>query len=144
MHRLTFLPFRPAALLQPQPSAAKGRVVLLSRTDARMEVPDRTGRYLERPFRAAAHTLWRCLSVEWRDAGISVGLVAIDPNAAPPVAELARAIAGGEDEPFPVELPISPAAPWAGNCVHQCRVGSALAGSRVNDLRQSVIDRNWR
>ena len=104
MHRLTFLPFRLAALLQPQLSAAKGRVVLLSRSDARMEVPDRTGRYLERPFRAAAHTLWRCLSVEWRDAGISVGLVAIDPNAAPPVAELALAIAGGGDEPSPVEL----------------------------------------
>ena len=104
MHRLTFLPFRLAALLQPQLSAAKGRVVLLSRADARMEVPDGTGRYLERPFRTAAHTLWRCLSVEWRDAGISAGLVAIDPNAAPPVAELARAIAGGEDEAFPVEL----------------------------------------
>ena len=104
MHRLTFLPFRLAALLQPQLSAARGRVVLLSRTDARMEVPDSTGRYLERPFRAAAHTLWRCLSVEWRNAGISAGLVAIDPDAVPPVAELARVIAGGEDEPFPVEL----------------------------------------
>lgn len=104
MHRLTFLPFRLAALLQPQLSAAKGRVVLLSRADARMEVPDSTGRYLERPFRVAAHTLWRCLSIEWRDAGISAGLVAIDPNATPPVAELARAIAAGGDEAFPVEL----------------------------------------
>lgn len=104
MQRLTFLPFRLAALLQPQLSAAKGRVVLLSRADARMDVPDDTGRYLERPFRAAAHTLWRCLSVEWRDAGISAGLVAIDPAAVPPLAELARAIAGRADEPFPVAL----------------------------------------
>ncbi|MGV3490393.1 MAG: hypothetical protein ACO1OG_03640 [Devosia sp.] len=104
MRRLTYLPFALAALLKPQLAKAQGRVVLLSRTDARMEVPDAAGRYLERPFRAAAHTLWRCLSVEWRDAGISAGLVAIEPGSAPVVAELADAIVGDDEAPFPVEL----------------------------------------
>lgn len=104
MQRLTFLPFRVAALLRPQLAAVKGRVVLLGRSDARMDIPDNAGRYLERPFRAAAHTLWRCLSVEWHDAGISAGLVALDPHAVPAVAELAEAIAGSDAAAFPVEL----------------------------------------
>jgi NAD(P)-dependent dehydrogenase (short-subunit alcohol dehydrogenase family) len=104
MHRLTYLPFSLAALLKPQLAEAQGRLVLLSRADARMEVPDAAGRYLERPFRAAAHQLWRCLSVEWRDAGITAGLVALDSTAMRPVEQLVDAIGGRDVEPFPVEL----------------------------------------
>jgi NAD(P)-dependent dehydrogenase (short-subunit alcohol dehydrogenase family) len=104
LHRLTYLPFRLAALLKPQLADARGRVVLLSRSDARMDVPDPAGRYLERPFRAAAHQLWRCLSVEWREAGISAGLVALDSSGMHPVERLVDAIAGKDVEPFPVEL----------------------------------------
>ena len=71
-------------------------------SDAEYPLYFTTGRYRERPFRAAAHTLWRSLSVEWHDAGISIGLVAIAGT--PDVAELAEAIAGRDGEPFLVEL----------------------------------------
>jgi NAD(P)-dependent dehydrogenase (short-subunit alcohol dehydrogenase family) len=104
LHRLTYQPFRLAALLKPQLADAQGRAVLLSRADARMDVPDPDGRYLERPFRAAAHQLWRCLSVEWHEAGISVGLVALDSSGMHPVERLVDAIGGMNVEPFPVEL----------------------------------------
>jgi hypothetical protein len=46
-----------------------------------MEHRDRAGRYLERPFRAAAHALWRCFSIEWQADGINCLLIAIrDPE----------------------------------------------------------------
>jgi NAD(P)-dependent dehydrogenase (short-subunit alcohol dehydrogenase family) len=75
--RLTFTPFRLANLVRPYLSPA-ARLVLLTRSDARMTVPDTNGAYLDRPFRAAAHALWRCMSVEWRKDGIVCALVAID------------------------------------------------------------------
>jgi NAD(P)-dependent dehydrogenase (short-subunit alcohol dehydrogenase family) len=79
--RLTFAPFRVAALLRPQLAAAHGTVALLTRHSATMEHRDRAGRYLERPFRAAAHALWRCFSIEWQADGINCLLIAIrDPE----------------------------------------------------------------
>lgn len=66
LERLAFKPFRIANSLRPALVAAHGKLVLLTRSDAGMTIPDRTGTYLERPFRAAAHALWRCLSVEWQ------------------------------------------------------------------------------
>jgi len=78
MHRLSFMPFRLAALLQPGLAAAGGSAVLLTCADARMDVVDSAGRYAERPFRTAAHALWRCMSVEWQDAGIHIGLIGLD------------------------------------------------------------------
>lgn len=75
--RLTFAPFRLANLIRPYLSPA-ARLVLLTRSDARVTVPDVNGAYLERPFRAAAHALWRCLSVEWREHGIVCAIVAMD------------------------------------------------------------------
>ena len=104
MRRLTFLPFRVAALLQPKLVAANGRAVLLSRSRARMEIPDGVGRYLDRPFRAACHALFRCLSIEWRDAGVSVGLIAVGSGATPSIAALAHAIDNPDHTRFPVEL----------------------------------------
>ena len=104
MHRLTFLPFRVAALLEPQLAAAKGKAVLLCRQDARMDVPDPDGRYLDRPCRTAAHALWRCLSVEWQAADVKVGLVALEPDAKPSMAELAEVISRRDNEAHPVEL----------------------------------------
>ena len=104
MHRLTYLPFRLAALLKPRVAQANGRLVLISRADARMEVPDSEGRYLERPFRASAHALWRCLSVEWQDAGIAVGLIGLDAQVLPDMPELADAIAGNRSSAQPVEF----------------------------------------
>ncbi len=75
--RLTFAPFRLANLIRPHLSPT-ARLVLLSRSDTRMTVPDLNGAYLERPFRAAAHALWRCITVEWRKDGITGAIVAID------------------------------------------------------------------
>ncbi|MFI5408024.1 hypothetical protein [Kaistia sp. UC242_56] len=65
LQRLAFKPFHIANILRPALVAAHGKLVLLTRSDAGMTIPDRAGTYLERPFRAAAHALWRCLSVEW-------------------------------------------------------------------------------
>ncbi len=77
--RLTALPFRLAALLRgPLAAGTEPRLVLVSRRSATMETEDGSGRYLERPFRAAAHALWRCLSVEWGPAGIACRIVALD------------------------------------------------------------------
>lgn len=104
MFRLTFLPFRVAALLQRELVAVNGRAVLLSRSDARMDLPDGVGRYLERPFRSASHALWRCLSIEWRDAGVSVGLIAAGSGATPSIAALTDAIGNRDESRFPVEL----------------------------------------
>lgn len=73
--RLTYIPFRLATLLRPALAAACGSVVLLTRTTAQMERPDEQGRFSDRPLRAAAHALWRCLSIEWREDDI--GFVAI-------------------------------------------------------------------
>jgi len=75
--RLTFAPFRLANLIRPHLSPT-ARLVLLTRSDARMAVPDVNGAYLERPFRTAAHALWRCITVEWRKDGITSAIVAID------------------------------------------------------------------
>lgn len=75
--RLTFAPFRLANLIRPHLSTT-ARLVLLTRSDARMTVPDVDGAYLERPFRTAAHALWRCISVEWRKDGVVGAIVAID------------------------------------------------------------------
>jgi NAD(P)-dependent dehydrogenase (short-subunit alcohol dehydrogenase family) len=81
--RLAFLPFRLAALLKPQLIAAGGKVVLLTRSMAIMTAPDPSGHYLERPFRAAAHQLWRSLAAEWPKDGVSCLLIAVDdPGAA--------------------------------------------------------------
>jgi NAD(P)-dependent dehydrogenase (short-subunit alcohol dehydrogenase family) len=75
--RLTFAPFRIAALLRPQVAAAHGTIALLTRHAATMEHRDAAGRYLERPFRAAAHALWRCFSIEWQADGIDCLLIAV-------------------------------------------------------------------
>lgn len=66
LSQLAFKPFRIANILRPALAAGHGKLVLLTRSDAGMTIPDRSGAYLERPFRAAAHALWRCLSVEWQ------------------------------------------------------------------------------
>jgi len=79
LERLTFMPFRIAALLRPALAAGDDpKLVLVTRRSATMEHADIAGRYLERPFRAAAHQLWRCLAVEWREFGIDCRVVAID------------------------------------------------------------------
>ncbi len=104
MHRLTYWPFRLAAALKPRLEAGQGRTVLLSTTTARMEHTDIDGQYLARPFRAAAHALWRCLSVEWQPAGITCAVIALDPGREPVPEKLALAIAGHPNEAFPVEL----------------------------------------
>jgi len=92
--RLAFLPFRVAALLRPRLVAAGGKLVLLTRADAVMTAPDPSGRYLERPFRAAAHQLWRSLAAEWPKDGVACVLIAIDT---PHAAELPAAIAGAKN-----------------------------------------------
>jgi NAD(P)-dependent dehydrogenase (short-subunit alcohol dehydrogenase family) len=104
MHRLVYWPFHTAAAFKPRLAAAGGRVVLLSATTARMEHVDTAGLYLDRPFRTAAHALWRCLSVEWHADGITCGIVGLDHGRPRAIEELAAAIAGGPDEAFPVEL----------------------------------------
>jgi len=78
--RLTYEPFRIASLARPLLREAGGKIVLLTRTDACMEHEDRRGRYLERPFRAASHNLWRCFSCEWRAEGIETTVVALAPR----------------------------------------------------------------
>jgi len=75
--RLTFAPMRIAALLKPQLAGAEGTLVLLSRLSATMPQAGGARRYLERPFRAATHALWRCMSVEWREAGIACRIVVL-------------------------------------------------------------------
>ena len=101
LRRLTFRPFRLAVRLRPLLAAAGGgRLVLLSRTSAAMEAPDPDGRYLDRPFRAAAHALWRCLSIEWRDEGIACILIVLDEPVTPEAidrlpATIAAAATGG-------------------------------------------------
>jgi NAD(P)-dependent dehydrogenase (short-subunit alcohol dehydrogenase family) len=92
MQRLTYLPFHIATLLRPLLAEATGSMVLLTRREATMESPDPTGRYLDRPFRAAAHQLWRSLSVEWKGDGISCQLLALDRPDTHPVT-IASAIA---------------------------------------------------
>ena len=92
MQRLTFRPFHIATLLRPLLAEAGGTMVLLTRRGAVMEMPDATGRYLDRPFRAAAHQLWRSLSVEWHPDGISCRLIALDRPDTHPVT-IATAIA---------------------------------------------------
>lgn len=97
LERLAFAPFRLAGLLRSALAAdGGGKLVLLSRAAASMEHRDRTGRYLERPFRAAAHALWRCLSIEWRKSGIECLVVALDdPADGDTVARLPQTIGGG-------------------------------------------------
>lgn len=102
--RLTVLPFRLAVAIRPRLAASGGRLVLLTSIEARMQHGDAVGLYAERPFRAAAHALWRCLSIEWADEGIGLGLVALDPETRHDIAGLARTIAGEGPSFHPVEL----------------------------------------
>ncbi|MDR3471132.1 MAG: hypothetical protein P4M09_05525 [Devosia sp.] len=78
LRAFTFLPFRLAVLLRPNLTLAGGRAVLLTTQAVTMDFIDDEGRYLERPFRAAAHALWKCLSVEWQPEGICCALIAMD------------------------------------------------------------------
>jgi NAD(P)-dependent dehydrogenase (short-subunit alcohol dehydrogenase family) len=95
LDRLSYAPFRLAILLRSALAAdGGGKLVLLSRTAAAMEHRDHDGRYLERPFRAAAHALWRCLSIEWRAFGIECLVVALDdPADADAISRLPQTIA---------------------------------------------------
>jgi NAD(P)-dependent dehydrogenase (short-subunit alcohol dehydrogenase family) len=102
-HRLTYLPFRIAAILKPQLAAAGGRAVLITDPAARMIATGSASPYLDRPFRAGAHALWRCLSVEWRADGISCGLVGLEPGWAES-AEVVAVIATEDAGHFPVEM----------------------------------------
>jgi NAD(P)-dependent dehydrogenase (short-subunit alcohol dehydrogenase family) len=82
LYRLTYAPFRLATLLRPAVAAAKGCVVLYSRSASLMQRQPADGRCIDRPFRAAAHALWKCLEVEWRDDDIRLRIVAVhDPDA---------------------------------------------------------------
>jgi NAD(P)-dependent dehydrogenase (short-subunit alcohol dehydrogenase family) len=99
MQRLTFRPFHIATLLRPLLAEAKGTMVLLTRREAVMETPDPDGRYLDRPFRAAAHQLWRSLSVEWRPDGISCRLIALDRPDTHPVTIASAIAAEGTEGP---------------------------------------------
>jgi predicted dinucleotide-binding enzyme len=74
----TFVPFRLAILLRQNLAMAKGRAVLLSAATATMGAVDIEGHYLERPFRAAAHQMWRSIATEWKSEGIVCPLIAID------------------------------------------------------------------
>jgi NAD(P)-dependent dehydrogenase (short-subunit alcohol dehydrogenase family) len=103
-HRLTYLPFRIAALLKPQLAAAGGRAVLISDPAARMIATSSASPYLDRPFRAAAHALWRCLSVEWKDDGITCGIVGLESGWGAPVEAVAAAVAARDAAAFPVEM----------------------------------------
>lgn len=95
LERLTFTPFRMAALLRPALAAGdEPKLVLVTRRSATMAHADTAGRYLERPFRAAAHQLWRCLAVEWREFGITCRVIAIDdPRDGAAIGRLPRIIA---------------------------------------------------
>lgn len=90
LYRLTFAPFRLATLLRPAVAAAKGCVVLYSRTASLMQREPAEGRFVDRPFRAAAHALWKCLEVEWRDDAVRLWIVAVrHPGDLAPVATAA-------------------------------------------------------
>jgi NAD(P)-dependent dehydrogenase (short-subunit alcohol dehydrogenase family) len=78
LYRLTYAPFKLATLLRPAVAAAEGHIVLYSRTSALMDRVQDGGRPADRPFRAAAHALWKCLQVEWRDDNIQLLIVAVD------------------------------------------------------------------
>jgi NAD(P)-dependent dehydrogenase (short-subunit alcohol dehydrogenase family) len=79
LSQLAFAPFRLANLLRPALAANSGaRLVLLTRSAAAMTHPDPNGAYLVRPFRAAAHALWKSMSVEWQTQGIDCLVIAID------------------------------------------------------------------
>jgi NAD(P)-dependent dehydrogenase (short-subunit alcohol dehydrogenase family) len=81
LHRLTYSPFRLATLLRPALRAARGTVVLYSRTTSVMERVEAGGRFIDRPFRAAAHALWRCLAIEWQADDIRFLIIALsDPS----------------------------------------------------------------
>jgi len=88
LSRLAFKPSRVANLLRPELAMAGGKLVLLSRRMAGMTVQDPAGTYLERPFRAAAHALWRSLSVEWQP-DIACVTIALDGLITPDGALLA-------------------------------------------------------
>lgn len=88
MQRLTYAPFRLATLLRPALAAARGNVVLYSRATSVMERPEAGGRFTDRPFRAAAHALWRCLAIEWQEDGIDFLIVALSEPSDP--TQLAR------------------------------------------------------
>lgn len=105
LERLVYTPFRLASLLEPALAEGNGKLVLLSRASAMMEHQNDTGRFSERPFRAAAHALWRCLSIEWRDKGIRFGIVAIDdPQDQAEIELLPKAISAIGHEKSPVTL----------------------------------------
>lgn len=98
LERLTYLTFRVANLMRPLLANDSGKLVLITRTTAAMDRADPAGRYLERPFRAAAHALWRCFSIEWRDSGIACLVVALDdPDDATEIARLPAVIASTAD-----------------------------------------------
>lgn len=92
LRRYTFAPLRIAALLHPRLAAAQGQLVLLTRADVTMESPDPAGRWRDRPFRAAAHQLWRNLSIEWQPDNITCRILAL-PDAVLDPAAIATAIA---------------------------------------------------
>ncbi|WP_224573585.1 hypothetical protein [Mesorhizobium sp. BR1-1-16] len=80
---LSMLAFKPFWLANRHKSAlagsdGRGKLVLMTRSAATMTAPDPAGSYLERPFRAAAHALWKSMSVEWQPLGIDCLVVAID------------------------------------------------------------------
>lgn len=77
LYRLTYAPFKLAALLRPAVAAAKGSVLLCSRETALMQREAVAGCFIDRPFRAAAHALWKCLEVEWRGDDIRMMIVAL-------------------------------------------------------------------
>ncbi|MCX5494042.1 hypothetical protein OSH11_04975 [Kaistia dalseonensis] len=80
LSRLAFKPLWLANRLRSALSASDGpgKIVLVTRTAATMTEPDPAGSYLERPFRAAAHALWKSMSVEWQPLGIDCLVIAID------------------------------------------------------------------
>jgi NAD(P)-dependent dehydrogenase (short-subunit alcohol dehydrogenase family) len=81
VRQLVFAPFRAANLLRGAVAGHAGKVVLLSRRTVPMTVADDEGHYLERPFRAAQHALWKCLSVEWKSLGIDCFVIALSSSA---------------------------------------------------------------
>lgn len=103
MHRLVYWPFHTAAAFKSRLAAGNGRAVLLSSTSARMEHIDDEGLYLDRPFRTAAHALWRCLSVEWQPDAITCTIIGLDPAEQLTTEALSAAIAQSSGA-FPVEL----------------------------------------
>jgi NAD(P)-dependent dehydrogenase (short-subunit alcohol dehydrogenase family) len=100
LERLAYVPVRLASLMRPALAVnGGGKLVLLSRTSAIMEHRDGRGRYLERPFRAAAHMIWRCLSIEWHKNDIQCIVVALDdPADAVVISRLPETIAAAQAE----------------------------------------------